>query len=128
MKKRYVIFIVSIVLVILVVSLFHYTFLYQIQTQKMFKITINVAGKNVVGHNDGYVWDVHIEQLSYQELKNAQVIIDVNSGMPFPGILNNKTSDGRAQLNFGHSPQPTNITMIWDDGHEIFLFRDSSIF
>lgn len=127
MRKRYVIFIVSVVLVILVVSIFESIFLYQVQTQKMFKITISLSTRNPIEYGD-YLWHVSIEQLSYEELKNAHAVIDVNNGMPFPGIPDNRTVDGRPQLIFDQSPQPTNITMVWDGGQEIFLFRDSPIF
>ena len=131
MRKRYVVLIVSVALAILFVTVFAFTFLYQlyqVQTQKMFRITISCNGEeNVVGHG-GYMWNVRVEQLSYEELKNAEVQIDVRGCAPFPGFFNNRTIDGRAQLIFGHSPQPTNITVVWDGGREMFLFNDSPIF
>ncbi len=127
MRKRYIILIVSVILAILVMTIFVFTFLYQAQTQGMFKVTINFAGKNNIVHY-GYLWHVSIEQLSVEELKNVQVIIDVNSRRPFLSISNNKTSTGYAQEIFDVVHQPTNITLIWTGGKETFLFRDSPVF
>ncbi len=127
MRRRYVVLFVSIILAILIVTIFAFTFLYQVQTQKMFKITISFAGQNNIVHHD-YLWHVNIEQLSFEELENVQVIINVNSRRPFLSIPNNNTSDGYAQEIFDVVHQPTNITMIWTGGKETFLFRDSPVF
>jgi hypothetical protein len=119
---------VSVILAILVTAVFVFTFLYQVRTLEMFRVTISCYGEeNVVGHS-GYIWNVCVEQLSHEELKNATVWINVSGSSPFPGVFNNSTSDGRAQKLFGHSPQPINITVAWDGGIETFLFNDSPIF
>ena len=67
-------------------------------------------------------WFVHIEQLSYTELNNVQVLIDQDSQSPFYSPTYNKTWDGHAQKEFWISWHPTNITIVWDEGSETFLF------
>ncbi len=128
MRKRYVVLIVGVTLAILVPTIFLFTFMYQVRMQEMFRVTLSCYGQgNVVGHG-GFVWNVCVERLSFEELKSVKVVIDVNSETPFPGFFNNRTIDGRAQLLFGQSPQPTNITVVWDGGSEMFIFNDSPIF
>ena len=149
MKKRYVALIVGVISLICVVTSFVFAFLYQVQAQKMFRVTISSFGESAVV-SEGYIWTVNIQQLSREELHpvhdsqweeianetgdeemdywQATVVINERSGGPFPGSASHVTSDGRAQQTFGTGPQPTNITVIWDGGREVFLFRPSPIF
>jgi len=146
MKKRYAALIIGAILPICVVTSFVFAFLYQVQAQKVFQVTISCFGERF--HT--YIWTVNIQQLSHEELHpehdsqweeianetgdeemdywQATVIINERSGGPFPGSASHVTSDGRAQQTFGTGPQPTNITIIWDGGREVFLFRPSPIF
>jgi hypothetical protein len=41
----------------------------------------------------------------------------------FPSFVEPKTIDGRAQNEFYLSWQPHEITMVWDDGKETFVFN-----
>lgn len=123
--------IVSISVAILFATVFVFMFVHQIRTQKTFRITVTIFGAHSMPHAD-YGWRVIIEQLSYEELKKAEILIDqgtpANCASPFYNpFLYNSTIDGRAQSEFGLSWHPSNITMVWDGGSEIFLFNPTPI-
>jgi hypothetical protein len=105
--------------------MFVFLFLHQVQTQQTFRVTVSRFGAFL----DGYPWRIHIEQLSYRELKNVEVRIDEGTIMncacdfPSPSGVNPKTIDGRAQTEFYLSWQPHTITMVWDEGYETFVFN-----
>ena len=129
MKRRYVAFAV-LGSVVLFATAFVFLFVHQVRVQKTFLITVSKFGAPSIP-NVEHSWFVHIEQLSYEELENVQVLIDQgtihNSAMPFAWSFNNETFDGRAQKEFGISPHPLNITIVWDGGFEIFLFNSTPI-
>jgi hypothetical protein len=115
-------------LIVIFAAVFASTFLNQenqVQQQKMFRITVSKDDPLPMDDAE-WSWFVHIELLSYDELKNAKILIDqgtpTNGESPFYTPVNNKTWDGRAQHEFWISWHPTNITMAWDGGSEIFLF------
>ncbi len=113
--------------VILVGALFVFLFVHQVQAQQKFRVTLTKFGALPIPHGDDS-WRIIVEQLSYEELKNVDIRIDEgtrnNTGMPFYGPwLYNKTFDGRAQKEWGQSPQPINITIVWDGGAESFVFN-----
>lgn len=129
MKKRYVAFAV-LGSVVLFATAFVFLFVHQVRVQKTFLITVSKFGAMQIP-NVEHSWFVHIEQLSYEEFENVWVLIDQgtihNSAMPFAWPFNNETIDGRAQKEFGLSPHPLNITIVWDGGSEIFLFNSTPI-
>ncbi len=102
---------------------FVFTYVHQVQSQSTFRVTVSRLTMDPAGFD----WRVHIEQLSYEELENGQVLIDEgtphNLGGPFPSSANPKTIDGRVQSEFYVSWQPLNITIVWDGGREMFLFN-----
>lgn len=152
MKKRYIALIAGAISLACVVTLVVFAFLYQVKSQKTFQVTISCFGQP--GIHGGYIWTVNIQQLSQEELHpvhdaqwqeianetgdqkmdcwQATIIINERSSCPFPGdpveAASHITSDGRVQTTFGTGPQPTNITIVWDGGREVFLFRPSPIF
>lgn len=131
MKKRYVALFASICLAILFATTFVFMFAHQVRMQKTFRVTVTKFGALPGPHTDN-PWRVLIEQLSYEELKNAEILIDQgtpnNFASPFYNpFLHNSTIDGRAQKEFYVSWHPSNITMVWDGGSEIFLFNPTPI-
>ena len=113
--------------VILFGALFVFTYLHQVQEQQKYRVTVSKFGAIPLPHSDDS-WRVLVEQLSNEELKNPEILIDqgtpYNSGHPFYNpFLNNKTIDGRSQNEFSRSHQPINITVVWDGGSETFLFN-----
>ena len=129
MKRRYVAFAVF-GSAVLFATTFVVLFVHQVRVQKTFLITVSKFGAMPIP-NVEHSWFVHIEQLSYEEFANVLVLIDQgtvhNSAMPFAWSFNNETFDGRAQKEFGISPHPLNITIVWDGGFEIFLFNSTPI-
>jgi hypothetical protein len=129
MKRRYVAFAV-LGSVVLFATAFVFLFIHQVRIQKTFLITVSKFGATPIP-NVEHSWFIHIEQLSHKEVENVWVLIDQgtihNSAMPFTWPFNNETFDGRAQKEFGHSPHPSNITVVWDGGSEIFLFNPTPI-
>jgi hypothetical protein len=118
-KRRYSI-VAPIVLILIALGtvMFASAYLHQVQTGQTFRVTVSWFDS----FSGEYMWGVHIEQLSFEELKDARVIIDRGES-PFPSHFNPTTADGHAQQNFGHYPQPTNITIVWSGGSETFLFN-----
>ncbi len=118
-KRRYsTVAPIVIILIALGTVVFASAFLHQVQTGHTFRVT--VSWRNSISGE--YMWNVHIEQLSFEELKDASVQID-RGASPFPSHFNPTTADGHAQTNFGRYPQPTNITIVWSGGSEMFLFN-----
>jgi hypothetical protein len=109
---------VVMILIALGAVVFASAYLHQVQTGHTFRATISWD----YSFSGEYMWGVHIEQLSFEELKDAQVLID-RGASPFPSHFNPTTSDGHAQTEFGCYPQPTNITIVWSGGSETFLFN-----
>lgn len=130
MNKKFVASFIIISTVILFLAIFVFMFLHQVQTQNTFRITVTKFGAITIPHADNS-WRIHIEQLTYEKLENAEILIDqgtpYNSASPFPGSWNNRTVDGRAQKEFHISWHPSNITMVWDGGGEVFHFSSSPI-
>ena len=128
MKRRYVAFAV-LGSVVLFATAFVFLFVHQVRVQKTFLITVSKFGAMPIPHIE-HSWLVHIEQLSYEELENVWVLIDQgtinNSAMPFASF-NSETFDGRAQKEFGLSPHPSTIIMVWDGGSETFLYNPTPI-
>jgi hypothetical protein len=128
-KRRYVAFAV-LGSVVLFATAFVFLFVHQVRVQRKFLITVSKFGAMPMPHVE-HSWFVHIEQLSYEKLENVQVLIDQgtihNSAMPFAWSFNNETIDGRAQKEFGISPHPSTITMVWDGGSETFRFNATPI-
>jgi len=114
--------------VILVGAMFLLAYVYQVQTQQTFQVTVTKFGALPLPHSDES-WRVVVEQLSYEELSNVEILTDqgtpYNSGQPFyNNFLHNSTIDGRAQREWSQGPhQPSNITIVWDGGSETFLFN-----
>ena len=104
--------------------------MHQVQTKETFGVTVTVFGAFSPPDCD-YGWRVIVEQLSYEELKNVKILIDQgtpsNLQMPFYWPHDNRTIDGRAQKVFGLSWHPSNITMVWEGGSEIFLINPTPI-
>ena len=113
--------------VILVEVFFVFTFLHQVQTKQNFRVTVSKFGAipSMYSHSS---WRVVVEQLSYEKMKNVEILIDqgtlYNSGQPFYNtFLHNSTIDGRAQREWSQDHQPSNVTIVWDGGSETFLFN-----
>jgi hypothetical protein len=103
--------------------LFVFMFMHQVQTKRNFRVTVSRFG----AFSPDYPWRIHVEQLSYKELEKVEVHIDegtiMNCVCGFPSFVEPKTIDGRAQNEFYLSWQPHEITMVWDDGKETFVFN-----
>ncbi len=106
--------------------LFVFTYVNQVQTKQTFRVTVNMGGPVLFVYVS---WRVVVEQLSYEKLNNAEILIDQgtpnNGAMPFyDNALHNSTADGRYQKEWDQGPnQPSNITIVWDGGSETFLFN-----
>ena len=116
MNKKFVASFNIISTVILFLALFVFMFVHQVHTQNTFRITVTKFGAISIPHTDSS-WRIHTEQLTYERLENAEILIDqgtpYNSASPVPGSWNNRTVDGRAQKEFYISWHPSNITMAW---------------
>ena len=113
--------------VILVGVVFVFAFVHQVQTKQSFRVTVSKFGAFPIPLFDTS-WRVVVEQLSYEKLKNVEILIDqgtvYNSRKLFYNhFMHNSTIDGRAQREWGTSHQPSNITIVWDGGSETFLFN-----
>ena len=124
---------VKIVIVFLVGSVTVYGFMQyssltnmQVQTQQKFRVTVRwFAGPSSICYSP---WQVHVEQLSHEELENGWVQVSdfprqIRNGW-YPPDFYPKTWDGRAQMEYGTFFQPKNVTIVWDGGSEIFLFNE----
>jgi hypothetical protein len=109
--------------VILLGTLFVFLFVHQVQAQQKFRVTVTMLGTIPLTHAKDS-WRIVVEQLSYGELKSVEIQTDDAGGQPFYNdFLHNSTLDGRPQREWYQSPQPLNITIVWDGGSETFLFN-----